>query len=64
MIVDGAYCTKHDITCLPGGAMPGSIIDGRMMSMYGRFENEPYFASSNARSTYSSDGDTEIAPRK
>ena len=24
----GAYCTKHDITCCPGGAMSGSIIDG------------------------------------
>jgi hypothetical protein len=34
------------MTCLPAGAMPGSIIDGRMMSMYGRCENDPYFASS------------------
>ena len=33
VIVDGAYCTKTDMTCLPGGAMPGSIMDGRMMSI-------------------------------
>ncbi len=32
----GAYCTKHDITWCPGGAMSRSIIDGMMMSMYGR----------------------------
>ena len=42
----GAYCTKHDMTCLPGGAIDGSIIDGMTMSMYGRRENSPYFASS------------------
>jgi hypothetical protein len=29
----GAYCTKHDITCLPGGAMDGSTMVGRIMSM-------------------------------
>src|SRR5439155_9287958 len=59
----GAYCTKIDITCLPGGAMPGSIIDGNTMSMYGRRENSPYFASSYARSTYSRLGLIENAPR-
>src|SRR5688500_16790082 len=64
VIVDGAYWTNTDITCLPAGAMPGSIIDGRMMSAYGRRENDPYFASSYARSTYSSDGEMEIAPRR
>ena len=42
----GAYCTKIDITCLPGGAIAGSIIDGITMSMYGSRENSPYFASS------------------
>jgi hypothetical protein len=42
----GAYCTKHDITCLPGGATDGSVSDGMTMSMYGRRENRPYFASS------------------
>ena len=31
--------------------MPGSIIDGITMSMYGCLENAPYFASSYARST-------------
>ena len=30
--------------------MPGSIIEGMMMSMYGFFENSPYLASSYARS--------------
>src|SRR5690606_21542801 len=47
---NGAYCTKHDITCLPGGATVGSLSEGMTMSMYGRRENRPYFASSNARS--------------
>ncbi len=42
----GAYCTKMLITCLPGGAIPGSIIDGITMSMYGLRENSPYLASS------------------
>jgi hypothetical protein len=44
----GAYCTKHDITCLPGGATDGSVSDGITMSMYGRREKRPYFASSYA----------------
>src|ERR1041385_5551010 len=34
----GAYCTKHDITCLPGGATDGSVKLGITMSMYGRSE--------------------------
>ncbi len=51
LMFHGAYCTKIDITCLPGGAIPGSISDGMMMSMYGCRENSPYFASSYARST-------------
>src|SRR5205809_799610 len=59
----GAYCTKIDMTCLPGGAMPGSIIEGNTMSMYGRRENSPYLASSYARSTYSRLGLIENAPR-
>ena len=42
----GAYCTKHDIMCLPGGATDGSVSVGITMSMYGRRENRPYFASS------------------
>ena len=46
----GAYCTKIDITCLPGGAIAGSIIDGITMSMYGSRETSPYLASSYARS--------------
>ena len=29
----GAYCTKHDITCLPGGAIDGSTSVGMMQSM-------------------------------
>ena len=28
-----AYWTKIDITCRPGGAIPGSIMDGITMSM-------------------------------
>src|SRR6266576_5158743 len=59
----GAYCTKIDMTCFPGGAMPGSIIEGNTMSIYGRRENSPYFASSYARSTYSRLGLIENAPR-
>ncbi|MNC92768.1 hypothetical protein D3C83_92590 [compost metagenome] len=42
----GAYCTKHDITCFPGGASVASVSDGMTMSMYGRRENRPYLASS------------------
>ena len=42
----GAYCTKHDITCLPGGAISGSIIEGKIMSTYGCFAKRSYFASS------------------
>ena len=46
----GAYCTKHDRMCLPGGATDGSVSVGITMSMYGRRENSPYFAWSYARS--------------
>src|SRR5882724_506303 len=60
----GAYCTKHDITCFPGGATDGSVKVGITMSMYGRRENFPYFASSYARSMYSTLGEIESAPRK
>src|SRR2546423_3625475 len=60
----GAYCTKHDITCLPGGATEGSVSDGMTMSMYGRLEKWPYFASSYARSMYSTLGEMDIAPRR
>src|SRR5262245_7704432 len=59
----GAYCTKIDMTCLPGGAIPGSIIDGNTMSMYGRRENSPYLESSYARSTYSRLGEIDTGPR-
>src|SRR5882672_3508799 len=60
----GAYCTKQDITCLPGGATDGSVRLGMTMSMYGRREKRPYLASSYARSMYSTDGEIEIAPRR
>src|ERR1700676_3439368 len=60
----GAYCTKHDITCFPGGATDGSVSDGMTMSIYGCREKFPYFASSYARSIYSTEGEIEIAPRK
>ena len=42
----GAYCTKHDITCLPGGATDGSVSDGITMSMYGRREKRAVLRSS------------------
>src|SRR6185437_5589305 len=60
----GAYCTKHDMTCFPGGATVGSSSDGMTISMYGWRENVPYFASSYALSMYSTVGEIEIAPRR
>src|SRR6266550_8973887 len=60
----GAYCTKHERMCLPGGATDGSVSVGITMSMYGRREKFPYLASSYARSMYSTLGEIEIAPRK
>src|SRR5262249_55491744 len=49
----GAYCTKHDRMCLPGGATEGSVSVGMTMSMYGRRENSPYFAWSYPPSMHS-----------
>ena len=46
----GAYWTKHEMMCLPGGAIDGSTSVGMIMSMYGRRLKCPYFASSYARS--------------
>src|SRR4029079_17597718 len=60
----GAYCTKQDMTCLPGGATDGSVSDGITTSMYGRREQSPYFASSYDRSMYSTLGEIEMAPRR
>src|SRR5687767_15945024 len=60
----GAYCTKQDMTCFPGGATDGSVRLGMTMSIYGRFEYRPYFASSYARSMYSTLGEIETAPRR
>src|SRR5262245_8044281 len=59
----GAYWMNALITCFPGGAMPGSIMDGKTMSMYGLREHCPYLASSYARSRYSRLGLSENAPR-
>ena len=59
----GAYWTKHDITCLPGGAMSGSIVLWIAQSRYGRVLYQPYFASSKARSRYSIDGPMLVNPR-
>ena len=42
----GAYWTKQLMTALPGGAMSGSTVDWIAQSRYGRFEYQPYFASS------------------
>src|SRR5579862_5153516 len=60
----GAYCTKHERMCFPGGATEGSVKVGMTMSMYGLREKLPYLASSYARSMYSTLGEIEIAPRK
>ena len=60
----GAYWTKHDITCLPGGAMSGSIVYWIAQSRYGRVEYQPYLPSSKARSRYSIDGPMFVNPRK
>src|SRR6266508_6071780 len=62
--VYGAYCTKHDRMCLPGGATDGSVSVGITMSMYGRLEKSPYFAWSYARSMYSTLGEIDSAPRR
>src|SRR6185369_13043815 len=53
---------RHHV--LAGGATDGSVRLGITMSMYGRREKRPYFASSYARSMYSTLGEIEIAPRK
>src|SRR5208282_5710187 len=60
----GAYCTKHDKMCLPGGASDVSVSVGITMSMYGCEDQCPYFASSYAFSMYSTLGEIDIAPRK
>src|SRR5262245_38026342 len=59
----GAYWTKQLITALPAGAMSGSTVDWIAVSRYGRFEYQPYLASSNARSRYSIDGPMLVNPR-
>src|SRR6266571_4672706 len=39
----GAYCTNTDITCFPGGAIPGSIIERAYDdAKYGEFSRRPY----------------------
>ena len=43
--------------------MSGSTIDWIAQSRYGRFEYQPYFASSKARSRYSIDGPMLVKPR-
>jgi len=47
---DTLALAKQLITCPPGGAIVGSRSVGMIMSMYGRFDGRPYFASSYARS--------------
>ena len=42
----GVYWMNELMTCLPGGAMSGSIVDWIAQSMYGRELYQPYFASS------------------
>ena len=59
----GAYWTNELMTALPGGAMSGSTVDWIAQSRYGRFEYQPYLASSKARSRYSIDGPMFVKPR-
>src|SRR5260370_33495094 len=47
---------KIPMMCLPGGASDGSYIVGMVSSSSGDCEGCPYLASSQARSTYSVDG--------
>src|ERR1700730_7412318 len=47
---------KIPMMCLPGGANDGSYIVGMVSSSSGDCEGCPYLASSQARSTYSIDG--------
>ncbi len=60
----GAHCTKQLMTCLSGGAIDGSTRVGIIMSMNGRREKWPYFASSYASSSSSTDAANPIAPRR
>jgi len=46
----GAYCTKIDATCLPGGASVSSTSDAIVISSTGLSLGRPYLASSNDRS--------------
>ena len=43
---NGLIGSDTPLTCLPGGATEGSVKLGITMSMYGRREKRPYFASS------------------
>ena len=54
---------KMPMMCLPAGASDGSYIVGTVNSSSGDCEGCPYFASSQARSTYSSDGQMCIVAR-
>src|SRR6202035_4935299 len=54
---------KIPIMCLPAGASEGSYKGGTVNSSSGDCEGCPYFASSQARSTYSSDGQMCIVAR-
>src|SRR6185437_15481879 len=54
--VYGAYCKKMPIICLPGGASEASYCVGEVSSSSGDRDGMPYLASSQARSTYSIDG--------
>src|SRR2546422_7948357 len=45
----GAYCTKNDITCLPGGATVESTTDGIVHSRIGLAEGRPYLDRKSTR---------------
>ena len=53
---------KHSATCFRSGAMPGSNTVGNTASMYGCALVRPYFASSQARSRYSTEGLIAMRP--
>src|ERR1700732_2399518 len=54
---------KMPMMCLPGGANDGSYRVGTVNSSSGDCDGRPYLASSQARSTYSIDGQMCIVAR-
>ncbi len=59
----GPYCVNAIMMCLPSGASPDWCAVGNITSAYGCSDARPYFASSNARSRYSMEGEIAVSPR-